>query len=289
MSNNNNLQQAKNTKNDEFYTLMEDIEKELEHYSFKGLRVHCPCDNPKYSNFYKYFKDNFERLGLKELVATSYDSNTITAYNGFEEVLHNPNGDFRKTIPMINSDIIVTNPPFSLFREFINLLVQLSKHFLIIGALNGVKYKDTFPLIKEGKIWLGVNHGAMNFIVPEDFVKDNVFIDNHGRKLAKFGNIVWFTNHTSTYTRPFLSLITAKATDYQSYDNYNAIDVPKVKNIPDLSCEMGVPITFLQYHNQDQFEILGELNHGCDNQYDFAKPIIKGKELFPRILICKKG
>lgn len=292
MSSNSNLQRAKTDKNDEFYTLRSDIEKELTYYDLSGLTVHCPCDNPERSEFFKYLRDNFQNLNLKQLIATSYDSNIIYSYNGRtdSQLYTNNNGDFTITIPSIASDMIITNPPFSLFRDFINLLVKYQKYFLCIGALNGVKYKDIFPLIKENKIWLGANHGTFNFKVPDDSNHNNVFVISSGEKFAKFGNIVWYTNYpNSSYRRPYLKLQNKAITDYDTYDTYDAIDIPKVKDIPDLPVLMGVPITFLQYHNPEQFEIIGELNHGCDNQYDFAKPIVKDKELFPRIIIKKAG
>ena len=292
MSSNSNLQTAKTDKNDEFYTLRSDIEKELIHYDLSGLTIHCPCDNPEHSEFFKYLHDNFQKFNLKQLITTSYDSNIICSYNGRTEtqLYTDYNGDFAVTIPVTASDMIITNPPFSLFRDFINLLVKYQKYFLCIGALNGVKYKDIFPLIKEGKIWLGANHGTFNFKVPDNSNRNNVFITPNGERLAKFGNIVWYTNYpNSSYRRPDLTLQNKTKNDYNVYDTYDAIDVPKVKDIPDLSTPMGVPITFLQYHNPEQFEIIGELNHGCDNQYDFAKPIVQGKELFPRVIIKKAG
>ena len=283
MSTNSNLQTAKNEKNDEFYTLTEDIEKEVLRYDIKDKIVYCPCDT-KESMFAKYFVDNYDSLGLCGFMASGLGTGIakfgkislpIVEVNCFSD-------DVQAALSF--SDVIITNPPFSKFREFMELVLNIEKQFLILGNLNGVKYKELFPYVKEGKLWLGYNHGSMTFKVPKDFNRNNVF-EKDGERYAKFGNICWFTNLQRNY-QPLKLFETFNPNKYKRYDTYDAIDVPKVKEIPvDYEGVMGVPITFLQYHDPSQFEIIGELNHGCDNKYDFAKPVVDGKELFPRILI----
>lgn len=277
-------------KDNEFYVLRSDIEKELHYYDLSGLVVHCPYDDPQQSEFFKYLRDNFHDLGLSKLIATYSGNSTMYVYDGqlIEQSMDN-NGNFSATIPVIQSDIIITSPPFSLFGEFIDLLTTHRKQFLCVGTLNSVvQYKNIFPLIKEGKVWLGVNFGTFLFRVPDTYDQYNVLTGEQGNKLVKFGNIVWYTNYRSNYSRPYLPLTTGDITAYRRYDTYNAIDVSRVREIPNLSARIGVPITFLQYHNPDQFEIICELNHGCDNRYDHARPIINKKELPPRIIIKKK-
>ena len=300
MGSNANLHTAKNEKNDEFYTRLEDIEKELSHYKayFKGKTVFCNCDDPYESNFFKYFAMNFNFLGLKKLIATCYDSSPVageqlslfpdkrpykieitevTDENGdgatdladVEYLLKNKHntraklqsGDFRSeecTELLKKADIVVTNPPFSLFREYVAQLIEYKKQFVIIGNQNAITYKEIFPLLKENKMWLGNHSGAQSFLVPQNFERNNTYIEN-GKKYAKFGNICWFTNLDTKKRHEIMPLYKKYSPEeYPQYDNYAAIEVSKVSDIPyDYSGAMGVPITFLDKYNPEQFEIIG--------------------------------
>lgn len=286
---NANLHKAKDAKNDEFYTRLEDINEELNHYEdkFRGKVVFCNCDDPKWSNFWKYFHMNFEYLGLKKLISTHYDREKATYKmeyiggddNDIEVGVITPlesNGDFRnqECLDLLDEcDIVVTNPPFSLFREYVACLMEHEKKFLIIGSLNAVKYSECFPFIMNNQMWLG-NNNVHNFIQPDGTVK-------------KFGNINWYTN--LDYTKRHEKIILWKEynnKEYPKYETYDAIEVSKVTNIPvNYNGIMGVPVSFISKYNPEQFEIVGEFNHGSDNIFDLAKPIINGKELFPRIAI----
>lgn len=277
MSDNNNFKLARKNKNDEFYTRIEDIENELKHYRehFKDKYVFLNCDDPEYSNFWRFFYINFDFLGLKHLTATHYSdekqsfrldyyANDIGQMT-FEQTDLNQNGDFRsaEAIDILKKcDIVVTNPPFSLFREYINLLVDYNKDFLIIGNQNNVTYKEVFPLLKENKAWLGVNSGSMEFKVPntEEYQRQSGFrVDKEGNAWRKFGNICWFTN--LDYPERHVEMILYKeynSKNYPTYDNYNAIEVSRVKDIPfNYDGAMGVPISFLNNYNPEQFNILG--------------------------------
>lgn len=271
---NANLHRAKRVKNDEFYTQISDIEKEVSNYKeyFTDKTVLCNCDD-EHSAFYQYFYKNFNELKLKKLIITNYKYSL--EYDGCTTKKTNlSNGDFRSNecIDILcKSDIVVTNPPFSLFREFIELLTMYKKDFLVIGSLNALKYSDIFPLIMTNKLWLGYN-SIGQFKQPDGSVK-------------KFGNIVWYTNLPRGYKRLQLSK-TFNIEDYPKYDNYNAIEVSRVINIPiDYKGIMGVPISYMSKHNPEQFNIVGIFSHGTDNEYDLAKPILYGKELFARIAI----
>ena len=256
-----NLHKAKGIKNDEFYTLLSDIEKELSHYlrHFKDKIVYCNCDDPTWSAFWKYFHLNFAKLGLKKLLSTHYDRENRAykmIYTGGDDddlsvgavTYLNGDGDFRspECIELLKeTDIVVTNPPFSLFREYIATLMNYQKKFLIIVGKNAITYKDFFSLLKNEKVWLGYNN-VHEFLQPDGSIK-------------KFGNIGWFTN--LDITKRHEKLILSKHYDsqkYLKYDNYNAINVDKVSEIPyDYTGVMGVPITYLDKHNPEQFEILG--------------------------------
>lgn len=318
---NSNLNKAKNAKQDEFYTKYEDIEKELTNYknNFRNKIIYCNCDNPLESNFFKYFANNFESLELKKLISTYYSSgkvnpnmleiNNVKGYDGsIKSLLKNNenisrplagNGDFRSKecvdILSNNKDlIVVTNPPFSLFREFVNLLIENNTKFLIIGSQNALKYKEIFPLIKEEKIWLGVNNGSQEFMVPKTYDGTITRIDETGNRWVKLGNIAWYTNLKFKRKGNEMEL-SLKYKDglknglYPKYKDYDAIDVSKVSDIPlDYDKEMGVPISYMTKHNPKLFEIIGELNHGCDNIYDFARPIVNSVEKFPRIIIKRR-
>ena len=289
MATNTNLHKAKEAKNDEFYTQLTDVSKELMHYKqhFKDKIVLCNCDNPTWSAFWKYFHLNFAELGLKKLISTHYDKNEPTykmEYTGGDDndievgvkTLLEGNGDFRnqECLDLLDeSDIVVTNPPFSLFREYVAILMEHEKKFLIIGSLNAVKYSECFPFIMNNQMWLG-NNNVHDFMQPDGTVK-------------KFGNINWYTN--LDFAKRHEKIILWKEyndKEYPKYETYDAIEVSKVTNIPvNYSGIMGVPISFMSKYNPEQFEIVGEFNHGSDNIFDLAKPIINGKELYPRIAI----
>lgn len=281
------MHRARNNKNDEFYTQLKDIEKELRHYEphFKGQVVYCNCDDPQVSNFFKYFSDNFERLGLKKLIASCYrnkDANNRTEgasdkavwleYTGERsgEVASSiglkafeGDGDFRseEVLHLLKeADIVVTNPPFSLFREYVAQLIKHDKKFVILGNMNAITYKDIFTLIKEEKLWLGCENGQMEFELPEEAeMKASASINKDGKKVQKFGNISWYTNLDITKRHKDLELFRHYDPErYPIYDNYDAINVNKVVDIPmDYAGVMGVPITFLSKHNPDQFDIFG--------------------------------
>ena len=288
---NRNLHLAKSSKKDEFYTQLADIERELKHYKqhFKGKVVYCNCDDPRVSNFFHYFSYNFEKLGLKKLVATCYKNQDMDLFsrNDSERAIYleyegdksgnnipdpeeigikhlKDDGDFRsaETIELLKqADIVVTNPPFSLFREYVAQLNEHDKKFLIIGNQNAITYKEIFRLIKEDKIWLGYNNGDMAFMVPDYYEprETRYWVDDAGHKWRSLGNACWFTNLDISKRHESLILYEAYNPEkYPTYDNYDAIEVSKSKNIPkDYYGAMGVPITFLDKHNPDQFEILG--------------------------------
>ena len=258
-SNNTSLHAAKRAKNDEFYTQLTDIEKELRHYKehLKGKVIFCNCDDPEWSNFWKYFTLNFEHLGLAKVVATHYASGGPSyklEYSGSgNETVKTPlegDGDFRSlecVEIMKAADLVVTNPPFSLFREYVSQLMEQEKQFLIIGSNNAITYKETFKYIKENRLWLGTT-------APKDFKQPD-------GSIKKFGNIGWYTNLSHKKRNEELILFRTYAgheRQYPKYDNYAAIEVAKVSEIPgDYEGAMGVPITFLDKYNPDQFEILG--------------------------------
>lgn len=286
-ANNSNLKQAKKAKNDEFYTILSDIEKELKHYKkhFKDKVVLCNCDDPRVSNFFHYFSYNFEKLGLKKLITTCYKNQSMDLfsehtsekaiyleYNGDKNVNNLPDpeeigikhlkgdGDFRskECIELLKeADIVVTNPPFSLFREYVAQLIEYDKKFLIVGNQNAISYKELFKHIKENKLWLGYN-AVKRFAMPEDSEHNSVVIEN-GKRFAIFGNVCWYTNLDISKRHEDLILYkTYNEKDYLKYDNYDAIEVSKVTEIPsDYAGAMGVPITFLDKYNPEQFEILG--------------------------------
>lgn len=306
---NKNLRKAKKNKNDEFYTLISDIEKELMYYKdqFAGETVFCNCDDPEYSNFWKYFKLNFNHLKLKKLIATHYDEEKATyklEYDG-KKIKKNKlkqNGDFRspESIEILKeADIICSNPPFSKFRSYLTQILKYDKKFLIIGNQNALTYKEVFPLVKDNKIWLGYNAGAFEFKVPMDFKKKNTYVKN-GQKYAKFGNIIWFTNLETTKRHEKLILYKEYEEDYYpKYDNYNAINVDRVKHIPkDYFGLMGVPITFIHKYNPNQFKIIDALNRYSlldtqSNNEEVRKAKshmcnINGKPKYFRIIIQRK-
>ena len=315
---NQTLHIAKSAKKDEFYTQLSDIESELKHYEkhFKDKVVFCNCDDPRNSNFFNYFAYNFEKLGLKKLITTCYknqetdlfaDESTEKAVfleyygdkNGnkipdAEEIGIIPlkgDGDFRskESIDLLKqADIVVTNPPFSLFREYVDQLVKYEKKFLIIGNINAITYKEIFKLIKENKAWLGINmgRGISGFIVPDHYelYGTETNIDSFGNRIISPNNCLWLTN-LDTFKRHEDIVLTktyyGNEIEYPKYDNYDAINVNKTQDIPmDYDGFMGVPITFLHKYNPEQFELI-KFRKGNDEK-DLS---INGKCPYFRILI----
>lgn len=284
---NANLTQAKKAKKDEFYTQLSDIERELSHYKehFRGKTVLCNCDDPRVSNFFHYFAYNFEHLGLKRLITTCYKSQDIDLFsmNSSEQAVYliyegdidgdklpspdeigvhplKGDGDFRsqECIELLKqADIVVTNPPFSLFREYVAQLIEYDKKFIIIGHQNAITYKEIFPLIRDNKLWLGYGFkgGAAHFISKYEDVATS---SNHKAGMIRVSGVVWFTNLDTNKRHENLVLYKKYSPEeYPKYDNYDAINVDKTSDIPcDYYGVMGVPITFLNYYNPEQFEIV---------------------------------
>ena len=309
---NKNLRKAKKEKNDEFYTQLTDIEKELVHYKeqFKDKIIFCNCDDPECSNFWKYFYLNFEHLGLKKLIATHYEEEKSTyklEYDGKEKVKTQlkQNGDFRspEAVEILKeTDIVVTNPPFSLFREYVTQLMEYEKQFIIMGNNNAITYKEIFPLLKNNEMWLGYHvNKTMEFMLSPDYDRWDR-IDGKGNKYGKVPAITWFTNLDVKKRHEKLILYkTYTPEKYPKYDNYDAIEVNRVANIPvDYDGVMGVPITFLGKYNPEQFEILGSqrwaksqelLDVYCGDKIppeSDKKTTINGKETYDRIFIKRK-
>ncbi len=307
---NRNLHKAKRNKNDEFYTQISDIERELSHYRahFKDKVVLCNCDDPDWSAFTKFFALNFDRLKLKKVISTHYEEGK-TSYKleithqlkDTEEIRSLPHvpllgdGDFRseECIELLKqADIVCTNPPFSLFREYIAQLVAHEKKFLIIGSFNAVTYKEIFPLIRDDKLWLGHGFKKGNAYFSTPYAKDfaaGVYDEKTG--LVKFRNVVWFTNmtHKKRYE--------GNEENYPTYDNYDAINIDKTKDIPmDYTGIMGVPISFLDKYNPDQFEIMSSNDCRKSESAPFKKHglikdkdgTINGKPKYVRIVIRKR-
>lgn len=290
---NHDFQKARQAKKDEFYTSLNDIELELKHYTghFEGKVVYCNCDDPRASNFFRYFSANFEKLGLKKLITTCYrsqdaslfgrddsDQAVYLEYSGdkdgnsvpdAEEIgikLLTGDGDFRsaESVELLQqADIVVTNPPFSLFREYVAQLVEHEKKFLIIGNMNAVTYKEIFPLLQNDQMWYGpsIRSGDREFRVPDDYpiTAAGSRVDEHGNKYVRVKGVRWFTNLDYPGRHENLNLQMAYSPDtYPKYVNFDAIEVSKTMDIPfDFDGPMGVPITFLDKYNPRQFEILG--------------------------------
>ncbi|MBR5254723.1 MAG: adenine-specific methyltransferase EcoRI family protein [Bacteroidales bacterium] len=335
MAKNSNLHKAKRAKADEFYTQLSDIENECKHYweHFKGKTILCNCDDPRVSNFFRYFSLNFEHLGLKKLIATCYKNQDIDLFsqessekavyiiyegdkNGNRQVDDNElevkelqgDGDFRskECIELLKeADIVVTNPPFSLFREYVAQLIEYEKKFLIIGTQNAITYKEIFKLIKENKIWLGngFRGGNAYFEIPETASRDYAKgVYDEETKLVKFRNCCWFTNLDHKKRHEELILYkeynpTQFPNEYPKYENYNAIEVGKTAEIPmNYDDVMGVPVTFMAKYNPEQFEIIGMAEDngkglsGEAAEWDGVNPhcIINGKAMYKRIFIRKK-
>lgn len=286
MADNERLRNANKAKNDEFYTQLSDIEKEMRYYidQFKGKVIFCNCDDPEYSNFWKYFELNFTRLGLKKLIATHYETEKpsykleiIKDLDGdglitSKDIIKTPlkqNGDFRspECIELLKeADIVITNPPFSLFREYIAQLIEYDKKFLIIGNINAISYREIFPLLRDNKMWLGasIHSGDRKFLVPEHVfdrakVKGKLEEDEYGNKYVRVVGVRWMTN--LDYKERHDELILYKnynETDYPKYANYDAINCDLVVNIPcDYKGKVGVPVSFMDKYNPEQFKIIG--------------------------------
>ena len=321
MNLNKSLSEARRNPKDEFYTQLADIENELKHYKehFKGKTVYCNADDPRVSNFFHYFSYNFEHLGLKKLITTCYKNQEMDLFsmydresaialiyegeknNGRVPTIENigvikleGDGDFRSPEALEflkEADIVVTNPPFSLFREYVGQLIEYDKEFLIIGSLNAVTYKETFQLIKDNKIWLGFNNGDMSFRVPDHYEarETRFWIDEDGNKWRSMGNIGWYTNLDITKRHEELILYKKYDPDYyKKYNNYEIINVDKVAEIPmDYNGVMGVPITFIDKYNPEQFEILGIANSARWIGLE-CYTIIGERKVYNRILIRNK-
>ena len=288
-SQNSLLKEAKANKKDEFYTQLSDIEKELKHYRnhFKDKVVLCNCDDPRVSNFFHFFSYNFEKFGLKKLIATCYKNQEMDLFseNKSEQAIYleyigdkNGNnvpdveeigikhlkgdGDFRskECIELLKqADIVVTNPPFSLFREYISQLIEYDKKFVIVGHQNAIKYKEIFPLIRDNKIWLGFGFtgGAAHFLNTN--YEDYATAGNHKEGMIRVSGVHWFTNLDINKRHEDLILYKKYTPEeYPKYENLDAINVDITKDIPlDYNGMMGVPITFMDKYNPDQFEIIG--------------------------------
>ena len=334
MQSNVNLRSAKRAKNDEFYTRYVDAEKEMKAYLkydfnvFRDKIILCPCDDPERSQFVKYFVDNFKALGLKKLIATGLkeDSNGVSAIAELNErgevvtssSLLRGDGDFRSpevTALRDEVDMVITNPPFSLFREFTAWLMTGKTSFSIIGNMNAITYKEVFPIIQQNKMWLGDSHfnKGMYFIVPEDFVHSSTYKFKksiNGQAVSRVAGVCWFTNIEHRRRHLPLQLMSetenikhsrhklVRGVGYRKYDNYDAIEVPLVEAIPlDYDGIMGVPLTFLDKYNPDQFEILGTQRWGKSKELlkhytgdvippeNDKKTTIEGRETYDRIFI----
>jgi len=369
---NKHLRKASKAKNDEFYTLFGDIQKEVEAYLefnpdiFRDRVVYCNCDDPFESNFFRYFVLNFKRIGLKQLITTSYkpspvantqlelfgDDSTLKQVKGRPKITANKfiinsvgdidgdgefslkdvalqlkqnkqnewtplegDGDFRSDESILllkQADFIITNPPFSLFREYLKQLIEFNKKFLIIASINAITYKEVFPLIKDNKMWLGTGMGRWisGFIVPESYelYGSEARIDEDGNRIVATNNCLWFTNLDHGKRHQPLPLMTMadnikfsshkniKGKNYDKYDNYDAIEVSYTDAIPsDYAGVMGVPITFLDKYNPEQFELLGIMNTGEENkgirykETPHGRPIVNGVEKYLRILIKNRN
>ena len=329
---NKNLHKAKDSKKDEFYTQLSDIEKELKHYKnhFKGKVVLCNCDDPRVSNFFHFFSYNFEKFELKKLIATCYKSqdSDLFSQNNSERAIYleytgdkNGNnvpdvseigikhlqgdGDFRskECIELLKqADIVVTNPPFSLFREYVAQLIENNKKFVIIGNLNALTYRDIFKLVKENKLWFGhsIHSGDREFRVPEDYPLNAASsrVDEEGNKYIRVKGVRWYTNLDFNERHEDLILYKKyNEEEYPKYDNYDAINVNKVAEIPmDYKGAMGVPITFLDKYNPNQFEIISSNDIRLNENVPFKEHglikdkdgTINGKPTYVRIVIKHK-
>ena len=327
---NKNLSKARNRKNDEFYTRLEDITSEMQHYKqhFSGKVIYCPCDklfNVGRSNFGRYFLGKFHSLGIKKLICTQYNPNGFGVateydfekcgikweYNGekadgdfideSEIDTYFLKGDGSFDSPecreiMKNCDIVVTNPPFSLFRKFLAQIMEFDKKFIIIGGEGAVKYKEVFPLIQQNKIWMGYGKPKAYSTNLETVEDEKTQYEENGVVYQKFGNHCWYTNleHSKRKEKIYLEKH-YNPNDYPKFDNYDAINVKKLKDIPvDYDGIMAVPITYIAKYNPAQFQLVGQLNVGCfvdEKGWQASKGLhmlsLNGKDVFQRILIRK--
>ena len=306
---------AKQNKNDEFYTLLPDIERELVHYRdhFRGKTVFCNCDDPTTSNFFRYFVQNFQILGLKKVIAACFGKPAgdlfapfkpgfYYEYSGQENeaptladvTYFSGDGDFRsgESVALLRTaDVVVTNPPFSLFREFVAQLVEYGKRFLVIGNINAITYKEIFRLIQDNKVWMGVNmgRGISGFRVPDhyDLYGLETHVNEAGEKIVSPNNCMWLTNLDLPSRHEMIPLVrtySGNEQEYPHFDNCDAINVNRTQNIPkDYDGLMGVPITFLHRFNPEQFKIV-RFRKGDDDR-DLS---IGGKPTYFRILIQKQ-
>jgi len=327
-SKNKNLTDARVNKKDEFYTQLTDIERELKHYKnhFKDKVIYCNCDDPRVSNFFHYFSYNFEKLGLKKLITTCYKNQDRDLFSQNESeqaimleylgdkngnnipdpeeigIIHlNGDGDFRsqESIELLKeADIVVTNPPFSLFSEYVVQLDKYDKKYIIIGHQNSITYKDIFPLIKENKLWLGYGFKRnMAHFINKHYVDYASDVD-HKEGMIRVSGVQWFTNLDIKKRHEEIILIkTYNSEDFPEYENYKAIEVGRTKDIPiDYDGIMGVPITFMNKYNPEQFEIIWTTDRGGDGMLEdikkehtrFDAPVVNGKGMYKRILIKHK-
>lgn len=313
---NSNLNKAGIAKEDEFYTKITDIEKELRHYRdyLRDKVVFCNCDDPETSNFWLYFRLNFYELGLKKLISTHFEADKPSykleivstdkdAQLGLPEYIKTPltqNGDFRspECIEILKeADVVITNPPFSLFREYVAQLVEYNKKFIIIGRETAITYKEIFTLLRDGIVWLGYNNGDMEFLVPDYYEpRETRYREENGQKYRSLGNIIWLTNIDIPKRHDDIIVYKSYSPEeYQKYDNYDAININKIADIPaDYDGIMGVPITLFHKHNPEQFEIIGLLAGnikglaGIPSKSGKDGPYINGKLKFGRILVRNK-
>lgn len=369
MAKNTDLRKAKEVKNDEFYTQYSEIQKEINPYIefnpnvFKGKTILLPCDDPEWSNFTKFFAQNFERFGIKKLISTSYAYKSknidipyqLTLFETESEKFDKKktkthgkifildrdennsgktdiedlkwdylegDGDFRsEEVKKLRdeADIIITNPPFSLFRTFVGWIMEAKKDFIIMGNKNAISYKEIFPYLMNNEMWAGTSslNGGRWMIMPEniDVLSDKVKKNEYGQTLINIPGVCWFTNIEHGKRHQPLQLMTLednlkyskhkdlKETGYQKYDNYDAIDISYVDSIPsNYKHKMGVPITFMEKYNPEQFEIIGFFNNykpETANEFQiygeavkvnsttslFRGPVINGKAVYFRIII----
>ena len=327
---NSGLHSAKRNKKDEFYTQIVDIEREMRHYRhhFKGKVVYCNCDDPYISAFFEYFAKNFEFLGVKKLITTCYRSQRIDLFSqndseqaikleyfgGAPNNLPTPDdigvtslrgdGDFRseECIEILKeSDIVVTNPPFSLFGEYVAQLAEYDKKFVIIGHQNAITYKQVFPLIRENRMWLGYGfkRNMAHFVAPH--YEDTASDADHREGMIRVSGVVWYTNLDHNKRHEEMILVQRyrdNESEYPFYHNYNAIEVSRTQNIPmDYDGAMGVPITFLTKYNPEQFEIIGATeSEGTGfsrglwrKDSGVAQAIVNGKRVYKRLFIRNRN
>ncbi len=324
MARNKDLIAASKARKDEFYTQLSDIEKELRFYRdhFRDAVIYCNCDDPTISNFFQYFHLNFAKLGLKKLITTCYKNQSRDWFSQHDKetsiglsfdgsnllpdsIELEGDGDFRSAecVELLKSaDIVVTNPPFSLFREYVAQLMEYDKKFLIIGNMNATTYKEIFPLIQQNKIWYGasIKSGDREFGVPEHYplTAATTRVDKDGNKYVRVKGVRWFTN--LDYRQRHENLILHKRyspEQYPKYDNYDAINVDKTADIPmDYDGAMGVPVSFLDKHNPEQFEIISANDIRLSENVPFKKHglikdkdgAIGGKPKYVRIVIRRR-